>query len=100
MEIKITEKQSFVLIELLKDSKPVSGQNPVAVGEFAHTERPEVQGKLAVISGMPMAAVCHVALYYKNVFGAIAIANPREGVAEIVHSVNPQYQMGGTLPLS
>jgi hypothetical protein len=100
MEIKVTEQHSFILIELLKDGKPVSGQNPVGVGEFSDAEKPEAQGTLAVLTGMPMAAVAHIACFYKNCFGAIAVANPREGVAEVIHSVSQENKVGSTLPLS
>jgi hypothetical protein len=60
---------------------------------------PDANGQLAVISGMPMSAVVLVSLNYKNVFGAIAVANPRNGVAEIAHSVNPNYKVGTVIPL-
>ena len=36
---------------------------------------------------------------YKGVFGAVALANPRAGVAYVVGSVNPSYKVGQAIPL-
>jgi hypothetical protein len=101
MQVKITQSQSFVLAEILGDNgSPANAQNPIARSEYATVELPEANGQLLVISGMPMSAAALVALHYKNLFGAIAIANPREGVAEVVHSVSPDYSVGGAIPLA
>jgi hypothetical protein len=100
MQIKITSKQSYSLIEILGgNGEPASPQNPISVEEYQSVEFPEGNGQLAVISGMPASALCLLTAYYKNLFGAIAIANPRNGVAEIIHSVNPSYKMGTVIPL-
>lgn len=100
MIIKATKSDQVTLIEILgSNGQPASAQNPITRSEYSSVEFPEASGKLAVISGMPMSAVALVSLQYKNTFGAIAIANPREGVAEIVHSVTPDYAVGGVVPL-
>jgi hypothetical protein len=101
MQVKITNSQSFTLAEILADNgQPANAQNPIARSEYAHVDLPEASGKLLIVSGMPMSASVLVSLHYKNLFSAIAIANPREGVAEIVHSVSADYAMGGIVPLA
>lgn len=98
---KITSKQSYSLIEILGDNgEPASPQNPIQSSEYSSVEFPESVGKLAIISGMPMSAVALVALRYKNMFGAIAISNPRNGVAEIVHSTTHEHPVGSSVPLA
>ncbi len=99
MEIKVTNKTAFSLIEIQKNGSPASAQNPISVEEYQSVHFPEANGQLAVISGMPASALALAALYYKNTFGAIAIANPRDGIAEIVHSVKPAYKVGTVVPL-
>lgn len=101
MQIKITKKDSFSLIEILADNgAPASPQNPIDERqELSAVEFPEGAGQLAVISGMPVSAVALVSLRYKNQFGAIAVANPRLGVALVVHSTNRSYPIGASIPL-
>lgn len=101
MQVKITISQSFTLAEILgDDGSPANAQNPIARSEYATVDLPEANGTLLVVSGMPMSAAALIALNYKNAFRAIAIANPREGVAEIVHSITPDYSVGGAIPLA
>ena len=52
------------------------------------------------ISGMPASAQCACAIAYKGTFGAIALANPRLGVAYVVGSANPSYRVGQQIPLA
>lgn len=101
MQIKITRKDSFSLIEILADNgNPASPQNPIdEQQELGTVEFPESAGQLAIVSGMPVSAVALVALKYKNTYGAIAIANPRLGVALVVHSTNRSYPIGASIPL-
>ena len=101
MQIKITRKDSFSLIEILANNgAPASPQNPInEQEELVNVEFPEGAGTLAIISGMPVTAVTLVALKYKNTYGAIAIANPRLGVALVVHSTNLSYPVGASIPL-
>jgi hypothetical protein len=101
MKIKITEKSSFALIEILGDNgAPASPQNPINAEEYGDIEFPDATGKLAIISGMPTSAIALVSLHYKNVFSAIAIANPRLGVAEVVHSISRSHPVGSSVPLA
>lgn len=101
MQLKATTGNAFTLIEILADNgQPANAQNPIARSEYQDVEYPEATGSLLVISGMPMSAAAMAALNYKNLFKAIAIANPREGVAEICHSITPDYQVGGAVPLA
>ena len=101
MQVKITEKNSFSLIEILgKNGAIASPQNPInEQEELGSVELPECNGQLAVVSGMPVSAVVLTSLHYKNSFGAIAIANPRLGVAIVTHSTNPVYPRGASIPL-
>jgi len=99
MELKITSKNAFSLLEIHKNGSLASAQNPIQVQEYQDFQFPEINGQLLVISGMPQSATNFVSLHYKNLFNAIAIANPRDGVAEIVHSVSPIYKVGTTIPL-
>ena len=101
MQIKITSKESFSLIEILADNgAPASPQNPInEQEELASVDFPEGAGTLAVISGMPASALVMVSCYYKNRFGAIAISNPRLGVALVVHSTTKAYPLGASIPL-
>lgn len=101
MQIKVTVGQTFTMAEILgENGSPASAQNPISRSEYAATDLPEANGSLLVISGMPMSAVALVAMHYKNLFKAVAIANPREGLAEIVHSISPDYAIGGAIPLA
>jgi hypothetical protein len=101
MQLKHTSGTSSDLIEILADNgAPASAQNIISRSEYSSVNFPDAMGKVLIISGMPMSAVVMVALRYKNTFSAVAIANPREGVAEIVHSVSPDYQVGGAIPLA
>lgn len=100
MQLKLTENKAFSMAEILADSgQPASAANPIARGEYSSVSFPEASGNLLIISGMPMSAVVFTTLHYKNVFSAIAIANPKDGIAEIVHSVSRDYQVGGAIPL-
>jgi hypothetical protein len=101
MQVKVTSKESFSLIEVLGDNgSPASPQNPISVEEYQDLDLPEANGQLAVVSGMPASAVVLLAVYYKNMFSAIAVANPRNGVAEIIHSTSRSYKVGTTIPLA
>ncbi len=102
MKIKVTQKESLSLIEILADNgNPASPQNPInETTELADIEFPEASGQLAIVSGMPATALVMVALRYKNAFGAIAVANPKLGVAFVVHSVNRSYPVGVSIPLA
>lgn len=100
MKLKVNENKSYSIITILANNEqPASGNNPIHCSEYQAVDFPESNGKLLVVSGMPMSASNLVSLHYKNLFGAIAIANPRNGVAEIVHSVSPDYKVGTTIPL-
>ena len=101
MQIKVTKKESFSLIEILADNgAPASPQNPIdEQQELASVDFPEASGQLAIVSGMPVSAVALAALRYKNQFGAIAVSNPRLGVALVVHSTNRAYPVGASIPL-
>ena len=99
VKIKITGTAAATLAEILGDNgQPANAQNPIGRAEYSSVELPEAAGNLLIVSGMPMSAAALVALHYKNMFRAIAIANPREGVAEVVHSVTPDYAVGGAVP--
>lgn len=101
MQIKITRKDSFSLLEILADNgAPASPQNPIdEATELVNIDFPDASGQLLVISGMPASAQCSCVFKYKGTFGAIALANPRAGVAYVVGSVNRQYPLGASIPL-
>lgn len=101
MIIDIQSNASYSLISILANNgNPASAQNPVDESvELSDLNFPEANGKLAIISGMPMSAVAAVAANYKNAFEAIAVANPRLGVAFVVHSTTPIHPMGSSIPL-
>lgn len=101
MIIKVSQNQSYCLIEILGDNgEPASPQNPIQASEYANVEFPEAMGKLAVISGMPTSAVGMVLQHYKNLFQATAVANPKLGVAEVTHSTTPNHPRGSSIPLA
>ncbi len=101
MKINALKKDSFVLLEILADNGSLSSaSNPILATEYASVDYPNVNGRLAVVSGMPMSAAAMVAIKYKNLFVAIAIANPLSGVAEIVHSASKEYSVGTSIPLT
>lgn len=102
MKIKVTENQSFALIQICgNNGEPASPQNPIdEATELKDIDFPEAVGQLAIISGMPSTAQCACTARYKNCFGAIALANPRMGVAFVIHSTTPNYQMGQQIPLA
>lgn len=100
MKIEVSKSQSFALISILgENGAAASPQNPISAEEYSSVEFPEANGQLAVISGMPTSAVALVACHYKNLFSAIAIANPKAGVAEVVHSVSKANPVGSSVPL-
>lgn len=100
MKLEVSQSQSFALISILGDNgQPASPQNPISAEEYADVDFPEANGALAVVSGMPASAIALVACHYKNLFGAIAVANPRAGVAEVVHSVSKSHPLGSSIPL-
>ena len=101
MQIKITKNNSSSLLEILADNGlPANAQNPIdEAAELPLVEFPEASGQLLVISGMPASAQCACVFAYKGVFGALALANPRAGVAYVVGSVNPAYKVGQAIPL-
>lgn len=101
MKINVAKKNSVVILEILgHNGEPANAQNPIEGSDLASVEFPEVSGQLAIVSGMPMFASNAVSLHYKNLFSAIAIANPRDGVAIVVHSISKDYQLGGSIPLA
>lgn len=101
MIIDIKENNSYALVSILANNgNPASAQNPVdEATELPVLEFPEASGKLAIVSGMPMSAVAAATAAYKNQFEAIAVANPRLGVAFVVHSTTPSHPMGSSVPL-
>jgi hypothetical protein len=101
MQVKITSAAAYSLAEILADNgSPANAQNPISRSEYDSVDLPEATGNLLIVSGMPMSTVALTALHYKNLFKAIAVANPKEGVAEIVHSITPDYAVGGAIPLA
>ena len=102
MQIKITQNNSFSLLEILADNgMPASGTNPVdEAKELPLVKFPDASGQLLIISGMPASAQCACIFAYKGTFGAIALSNPRAGVAYVVGSVNPSYRVGQQIPLA
>ena len=101
MIIDIKNQSSYSLICILANNgNPASGQNQVDEAlELPTLDFPEASGKLAIVSGMPMTAVAAITAAYKNQFEAIAIANPRLGVAFVIHSTTPAHPMGSSIPL-
>lgn len=101
MEAKTTVNGAITLIEIQKDGKPVSPQNGVSVGEledFANSV--EVSGgEVAFLSGMPQWAIAALALKVKNLFSAVGVYDPKQGVI-IVHSTSSKYKVGQILPLN
>ena len=102
MQIKITENNSFSLLEILADNgMPANAQNPIDESkELPLVDFPEASGQLLIISGMPASAQCACTFAYKGTFGAVALANPRAGVAYVIGSVNPSYKVGQQIPLA
>lgn len=102
MIIDIKNQSSYSLISILANNgSPASAQNPIDEStELSSLVFPEATGKLAIVSGMPMSAVAAVTATYKNNYEAIAVANPRLGVAFIVHSTTPAHPMGSSVPLA
>lgn len=101
MIIDIKTQSAYSLVSILANNgNPASAQNPVDEAlELSALEFPEANGKLAIVSGMPMSAVAAATAAYKNNFQAIAVANPRLGVAFVVHSTTPAHPMGSSVPL-
>lgn len=96
MQLKVTEYAKGCLVEIMAENgEPASPQNPIyETKELSRVQFPDIKGgKLVVVSGMPMSAVVMTALRYKNMFGAVAINNPRLGYI-VVHSTTPEYPVG------
>lgn len=101
MQIKITEKISLSLLEILADNgMPANSNNPIdEVAELPLLEFPQANGQLLIISGMPATAQMACGHFYKNRFGAIALVTPKLGVALVIGSTNPSYKVGQAIPL-
>ena len=101
MQIKLTENGNVTLLEILADNgMPANSTNPVdEAAELPLLQFPEARGELLIISGMPASAQGACLYKYKGTFGAIALANPRAGVAYVQGSVNPKYKLGQAIPL-
>jgi hypothetical protein len=100
MEVKVTENTDVTLLEILKDGNPVNPQNPVTITELESLDMPEVRGgSAAIVSGMPVWAIVTVALKVKNLFGAIAVYDPKSGGGVVVHTTTPKHKVGTVLPL-
>lgn len=101
MQIKVTKKEYFSFLEILADNgMPANAQNPInEQEELAGIHFPDASGQLLIISGMPASAQCACVFAYKGTFGAIALANPRAGVAYVVGSVDKKYPLGTSIPL-
>ena len=95
MKLRATEQSTYTLIEILANNdQPANGQNPINSEELATVNFPETNGKLLVVSGMPMYASVAVALRYKNMFTTIAVYDAREKLAYVVHTISPSYSLG------
>lgn len=101
VQIKITENGAYSLLEILADNgMPANAQNPIdEAAELPLVKFPEASGQLLIISGMPASAQGACLYKYKGTFGAIALANPKLGVALVQGSVNPNYKLGQSIPL-
>lgn len=101
VNVTATSNPSYTLLTITKNGETVSPQNSVdEVGELSGLDFDIAAGPgVAVVSGMPTSFVGAAIAHYKNQFGAIAIANPRLGVALVVHSTSPDYRLGDSIPL-
>jgi hypothetical protein len=100
MEVKVTENNGVTLLEILKDGNPVNAQNPVFIEELPDLVIPELSGgSVAIVSGMPFWASSRVMLAVKNIFGAIAVYDPKLAGGVVVHTTSPNYKVGAILPL-
>jgi hypothetical protein len=101
VNVTATTQPSYTLLAITKNGDPVSPQNSVdEVQELAGLDFDIAAGPgLAVLSGMPTSFVGAAIAHYKNQFGAIAVANPRLGVALVIHSTSPDYRLGDSIPL-
>lgn len=101
MELKITQASTeliTVVAEIQKNGLPVSTANPVTTDELLPLIEsiPDVigGGELVLLSGMPMWAICAVAVAIKNRFSAIGLFDPKLEGFLIIHSVSRHYEIG------
>lgn len=104
MEIKETRNGSVVLLEIQSNGSPVSPKNPVTREDLApFVEAIDVEGgELALLSGMPQWAMAALACSVKNLFGAIAVYDPRiveGGGCVVIHTTFSKYEVGQIVPL-
>lgn len=104
MEVKETRNGSVVLLEIQNQGQPVSPKNPVTREMLKpFVESIEVEGgELALLSGMPQWAMSALVANVKNLFGAIAIFDPRivdGGGCVVIHSTTSKYEVGQIVPL-
>lgn len=105
ISFNVLEKDSYSLVEIWKNGKPTSQENPVIDEDYttvlaAYGQIKEVSGKLAVVSGVPGDMLAGLACELKNRFGAIAVHAPRLKAARVIHSVSSNYPYGAVIPLS
>ena len=101
INVTATTNPSYVLLSITKNGELVSPQNPVdELGELSKLDFDIAAGPgVGVISGMPTSFVGAAIAHYKNQFGALAVANPRLGVALVIHSTSEGYRLGDSIPL-
>ena len=101
VNVTATTNPSYILLSITKNGEPVSPQNPVdELAQLSGLDFDIAAGPgVGVISGMPTSFVGAAIAHYKNQFGALAVANPRLGVALVIHSTTEDYRLGDSIPL-
>jgi|GEM_PF-7000156 len=99
LQLKVTEKENYTLVETQKNDKPTGQINPVQLSDYSDIEFPQIRGEILVISGMPTTATGIIALYYKAYFKVITFYNPREKNAEVAYSINPNIRLGQSVEI-
>lgn len=100
MKLKATKQKKMTFLEILSnDDRPATIKSPISRREYASVEFPSINGELLIICGSKIPCVL-VGMHYKEMFEAIAIANSKEDIAEVVHSSSFDYNVGGVIPLA
>lgn len=107
IEIAKTKHEGVAIATLCKNGQPISPENPAVekeeLAEFyealwlSGNDHPNIV--CLVISGMPLSFVATASLFFKNLYEAIAVNNPRFGGCFVVHSTSKKYEVGDFIDL-
>lgn len=107
IEIAKTKHEGVAIATLCKNGVAISPENPAVekeeLAEFYEalwlSGNDHAGVTCLVVSGMPLSFVTTACLFFKNLYKAIAVNNPRFGGCFIVSSTTKEYEVGDFIDL-